>query len=80
LVLRAAAAPGAAAAVGGIRGIGSVFYLLFALGHGIAPGIAQTLLSLTVWTVAASIIAHGITAQPLMVRYMNRRGRARSTP
>jgi TRAP-type mannitol/chloroaromatic compound transport system permease large subunit len=57
-----------------------VFYLLFALGHGIAPGIAQTLLSLTVWTVAASIIAHGITAQPLMVRYMNRRGRARSTP
>jgi NhaP-type Na+/H+ or K+/H+ antiporter len=59
----------------GIRGIGSVFYLLFALGHGLAPRIAGTLVSLTLWTIAASIIAHGITAQPLMVRYLNRRRR-----
>ena len=54
----------------GIRGIGSVFYLLFALRHGIEPSIADTLVSLTLWTVAASIVAHGITAQPLMHRYM----------
>jgi sodium/hydrogen antiporter len=53
----------------GIRGIGSVFYLLFALRHGIEPRIADTLVSLTLWTVAASIVAHGITAQPLMHRY-----------
>jgi hypothetical protein len=26
--------------------------------------------SLTLWTVAASIVAHGITAQPLMRRYL----------
>ena len=53
----------------GIRGIGSLFYLLFALRHGLAPQIAETLSSLTLWTVAASIVVHGITAQPLMVRY-----------
>ncbi|MEJ8835939.1 cation:proton antiporter [Ramlibacter sp. AN1133] len=60
----------------GIRGIGSVFYLLFALRHGIAPRIAETLVSLTLWTVATSIIVHGITAQPLMDRYILWRRRA----
>ena len=54
----------------GIRGIGSVYYLLFAVRHGVEPGIAETLVSLTLWTVAASIVAHGITAQPLMRRYL----------
>jgi NhaP-type Na+/H+ or K+/H+ antiporter len=54
----------------GIRGIGSVYYLLFAVRHGIQPEIAETLVSLTLWTVAASIVAHGITAQPLMRRYI----------
>lgn len=56
-----------------IRGIGSVFYLLFALGHELAPGVAETLVSLTLWTVATSIILHGITAQPLMIRYLTPR-------
>ncbi len=59
----------------GIRGIGSVFYLLFVLRHGIAGPIADTLISLTLWTVAASIVAHGVTAQPLMQRYIARRRR-----
>jgi NhaP-type Na+/H+ or K+/H+ antiporter len=61
----------------GIRGIGSVFYLLLALRLGVRGEIAQTIASLTLWTVAASIVAHGITAQPLM-RYLvraRRRGR-----
>ena len=53
----------------GIRGIGSVFYLLFALRHGIEPRIADVLVSVTLWTVAASIVAHGTTAQPLMHHY-----------
>jgi len=54
----------------GIRGIGSVFYLLLALRHGVEGSIADTLVSLTLWTVAASIIAHGLTAQPLMDLYL----------
>jgi NhaP-type Na+/H+ or K+/H+ antiporter len=57
----------------GIRGIGSVYYLLFALRHGLDPRIAETLVSLTLWTVAASIVVHGITAQPLMRHYLARR-------
>ena len=53
----------------GIRGIGSVFYLLWALRQGVEGAAAQTLVSLTLWTVAASIVVHGLTAQPLMRRY-----------
>jgi NhaP-type Na+/H+ or K+/H+ antiporter len=56
----------------GIRGIGSVFYLLWALRHGVQGGAAQMLVSLTMWTVAASIVVHGLTAQPLMRRYSAR--------
>lgn len=55
----------------GIRGIGSVFYLLFALRQGLDAPLADTLVSLTLWTVAASIIVHGLTAQPLMRRFGN---------
>lgn len=66
----------------GIRGIGSVFYLLLALRQGLEARAADTLVSLTLWTVAASIVAHGLTAQPLMRRYLVwRKGvRARRTP
>jgi sodium/hydrogen antiporter len=57
----------------GIRGIGSVFYLMFALRHGLEPHMGQQLVSLTLWTVAISIVTHGITAQPLMRRYIGSR-------
>lgn len=67
----------------GIRGIGSVFYLLFAIRHGVDGRVADTLVSLTLWTVAASIIVHGLSAQPLMRRYLvwrsaRRGGRSKS--
>ena len=54
----------------GIRGAGSVFYLLFALHRGVDPGLAETLVSLTLWTVSASIVVHGVTAGPLMRAYL----------
>jgi len=60
----------------GIRGIGSVYYLLFALHGGVASGIAGTLVPLTLWTVAASIVVHGVTAQPLMRLYTRASQRA----
>ena len=56
----------------GIRGIGSVFYLVWALRQGVEDATAQVLVSLTLWTVAASIVVHGLTAQPLMRRYAAR--------
>lgn len=63
----------------GIRGVGSVFYLLLALRHGVQGPLADTLVSLTMWTVAASIVAHGLTAQPLMHRYARWRRHSKST-
>jgi len=50
----------------GIRGVGSLFYLLLALRAGVAGAAADTLVSLTLWTVAASIVLHGLSARPLM--------------
>lgn len=67
----------------GIRGIGSVFYLLLALHQGLGTPVTDVLVTLTLWTVAASIVAHGVTAQPLMQRYLathkQRRNKARPT-
>jgi NhaP-type Na+/H+ or K+/H+ antiporter len=62
----------------GIRGIGSLYYLSFALNHGLPPGHAQTLVALTVAVVVSSIVVHGITVTPLMARYRRRRSRGAS--
>jgi NhaP-type Na+/H+ or K+/H+ antiporter len=60
----------------GIRGVGSVFYLLLVLKHGIGSREADILVSLTLWTVATSVVLHAQTAGPLMRLY---RGRRRGT-
>ena len=53
----------------GIRGIGSLYYLLFAINHGVQPALAKELLSITLAVIVASVIAHGISVTPLMKRY-----------
>jgi NhaP-type Na+/H+ or K+/H+ antiporter len=46
-------------------------YLLLALRFGLEGiVVADTLVSLASWTVAASIVAHGLAAQPLVRRYL----------
>ncbi len=57
----------------GIRGIGSLFYLLFVLQHGVAGVLAQQLVSATLVCVAVSIVLHGVSATPLMARYQQRK-------
>ncbi len=57
----------------GIRGIGSLYYLLYAISHGIKPALAQQLLSITLAVVVASVVAHGISVTPLMRRYEARK-------
>ncbi|MBA3445310.1 MAG: cation:proton antiporter [Gemmatimonadales bacterium] len=52
----------------GIRGIGSLYYLSYALTHGLAPSAAGDLAGLTISVVALSIFAHGMTARPLLSR------------
>ncbi|MDQ8187098.1 cation:proton antiporter [Pelagicoccus sp. SDUM812002] len=56
----------------GIRGIGSFYYLMYAVSYGLSEGLSRQLLSLVVWSIAASIFVHGVTASPLM-RYYGRR-------
>jgi len=54
----------------GIRGIGSVFYLMFAISQGINELLAQQLVALTLLTVVASILVHGVSVPVLMRWYM----------
>jgi NhaP-type Na+/H+ or K+/H+ antiporter len=53
----------------GIRGIGSIYYLAFALTHGVQDGAARELADLTLSSVAVSIVVHGLTSTPLMEWY-----------
>lgn len=52
----------------GIRGIGSIYYLTYALNHG-AREHADVLVPLTMTVVAASVLLHGISGQPILKRY-----------
>lgn len=56
----------------GIRGIGSIYYLMFALNHGLTGALADQAINLTLSAVAASIIVHGISVTPLMSLYARR--------
>jgi NhaP-type Na+/H+ or K+/H+ antiporter len=53
----------------GVRGIGSVYYLAYALTHGVSGPAARVLADSTLVVVAASIVLHGISVTPLMRRY-----------
>ena len=58
----------------GIRGIGSVYYLMYAIVHGVPDDIATIFMGITLTTIAVSILLHGITVTPLMAWYENRSG------
>ena len=60
----------------GVRGIGSLFYLAFALAQGVSAALAATLVSACLWTIALSIVVHGISATPLMAWHQARRARS----
>jgi len=54
----------------GIRGIGSLYYLMFALSHaGLPDPIGARLASIVLTVMALSIVVHGISVTPLMARY-----------
>lgn len=53
----------------GVRGIGSLYYLMYAIQHGLSEDIALELVSLTLIAVTLSIILHGISVKPLMSRF-----------
>ena len=57
----------------GIRGVGSVYYLSFAIARGVPEPEAQKLMAVMLWVVATSIIVHGISVTPLIAHYSRRR-------
>jgi NhaP-type Na+/H+ or K+/H+ antiporter len=56
----------------GIRGIGSIYYLAYAISHGVPEPEARALVAITLWVVATSIVVHGISTTPLMRLYARR--------
>ena len=59
----------------GIRGIGSMYYVAYVAGKGIAPGVALELFSAVFSVIAVSVVAHGVSATPLMALYERLRRR-----
>lgn len=62
----------------GIRGIGSIYYLMYAIGHGLPQSLAEQMTSIVLAAVAASIVVHGISVTPLMNFYQARRAARRT--
>ena len=57
----------------GIRGIGSVYYLMYAIHHGLPRPLAEQITAITLAAVTVSIVLHGITVQPMMHLYWRRK-------
>jgi NhaP-type Na+/H+ or K+/H+ antiporter len=53
----------------GIRGIGSIYYLMFAIERGMDGELARRLAGLVLGVVAVSVVVHGVSVTPLMKLY-----------
>jgi len=56
----------------GIRGVGSIYYLTYAFGHGLKGETAERIAWITFTTIIISVVLHGITSTPLMNWYERR--------
>jgi len=57
----------------GIRGIGSMYYAMYAINHGLPQPLAAQFMGYTLLIVAASVVLHGISVTPLMEGYARRK-------
>ncbi|MCE9681032.1 cation:proton antiporter [Halomonas alkalisoli] len=53
----------------GVRGIGSLYYLMYAIQHGLPEEVALELIHLVLVVVALSILVHGVSVKPTIARY-----------
>jgi NhaP-type Na+/H+ or K+/H+ antiporter len=53
----------------GVRGIGSLYYLMYAIQHGLPKDLALELTHLTLIVVTMSIVVHGTSVKPLLGRF-----------
>jgi sodium/hydrogen antiporter len=60
----------------GVRGIGSLYYLMYAIQHGLPEPLALQFIQLTLIVVTLSIFLHGTSVKPLMEHVWQRRKKA----
>ncbi|MGB9991980.1 cation:proton antiporter [Massilia sp. SM-13] len=53
----------------GVRGIGSIYYLTYAINHGLPFSMARDLLNIALAVIISSIVLHGISVSPLLNRF-----------
>nr|WP_242043004.1 sodium:proton antiporter [Leptolyngbya sp. FACHB-60] len=53
----------------GIRGVGSLYYLAYSLGHGLQDETGELIAWVTIITITISVTLHGVTSTPLMQWY-----------
>jgi NhaP-type Na+/H+ or K+/H+ antiporter len=53
----------------GVRGIGSIYYLAYAINHGLPPGLAREAVDATLAVIMLSIVLHGASVTPLLNRF-----------
>jgi len=73
-------APGRIRAIAGwfgVRGIGSLYYLMYAIGQGLPRPLARELAEITTVVIVLSILLHGISVKPLLERFWRRGARPR---
>ena len=56
----------------GVRGVGSVYYLAYAIVHGLPAPFREQVVRLTLAVIAGSVLVHGVTVTPLMARWGER--------
>jgi NhaP-type Na+/H+ or K+/H+ antiporter len=56
----------------GVRGMGSLYYLMFAIQHGLPEGLALQLIQLSLIVVTMSILLHGTSVKPLLAVFWRR--------
>ncbi len=56
----------------GVRGVGSLYYLMYAIQHGLPEPLALQLIQLTLIVVALSILLHGTSVKPLLGLFWRR--------
>jgi NhaP-type Na+/H+ or K+/H+ antiporter len=50
----------------GVRGVGSAYYLAYAITHGLPPSVREQIIEMTLAVLAVSVVVHGITVTPFM--------------
>lgn len=57
----------------GVRGIGSIYYLMYAINHGLPLELANDMIQITIVVVMLSILVHGTSVKPLMDHFWRRK-------